>query len=173
MPEYVECAVWHNRVGLPIGQVLKEQLAKRRPPLFWREPANGPEPLEGFHALLTPDDSTSGESWNLTEARLFYPDGLLHLVADRDGTRWAAWCASQTADKSPGRPTWIAIAALAASETPNARVSLEVRPPRKLLLRQGGISGQSVTILASEKSLVAVKYYDSGVLRWWRLEIDG
>jgi len=157
--------VWHDSLAKDVQILVKEQLAKPSPPLLvYRDPSNGPQRIAGFVGLSTPD--RLGRDVPLTEARLFYPDGLLHLVADGNATRWAVWCEGDAA------PSWYEVSG--AGRSP--RLPATVRAQR-VLLRQRPGGGDVCTGLGeadvSGKQIGARLYYEDGVLQWWRLTCDG
>jgi hypothetical protein len=183
----VQCLVWTGHDdSRPLDKLLADQLAKHPPELVWREPINGPKPIAGFQGLATADalaklrKTGSDEQPALVEARLFYDHGLLHLLADGQGTRWAAWLdkksESPTADVPPATP---ADQPQAAYDSPAWRPATVDKPKsaafsrtsRPILLRhEDRRRGLQLVTGLSDKTTTAFEYYQQGVLRWWRLE---
>lgn len=141
------------------------------PPLaVWCEPVNGRSPISGFVGLGTAQDITRMlqplSAPSLYEARLFFPEGTLHLVTQGNGVRWVAWWE----DKQGVVPQWCP-----ENGSPPGSATMLCRTRRIVLrgaastrpdsidrgLQGAGTLGQSVT---------AIEYYERATLRWWRLD---
>jgi hypothetical protein len=158
------CAVSFGKSVLSLADFLAARLQREqqhRPLLLSCEPVNGPRRLSGFSGLTTPDGYESMRFLPLTEARLFYPSGLLHLLAGPGETRWAAWWETKP-DQEP--PVWCppSTAGIVKAEL--------LRKGRTILLTMAaGIRGLSGAGAVGEE-VTAIEYYEQGILRWWRLE---
>ncbi|NLF73163.1 MAG: hypothetical protein GX575_29355 [Candidatus Anammoximicrobium sp.] len=160
--------VWHGSTTKDVQALVKEQLDQQAKPLLvYRDPVNGPDPIAGFAGLAAPD-RVGGEA-ALAEARLFYLDGLLHVVSDGTGARWAVWC------EGSHRPSWFEVS----GEGGPPKLSATYRDQDVLLRRRPGPgdvhTGLSHTQLGDKQvKQVGVRlYYEAGVLQGWRLNFDG
>jgi hypothetical protein len=158
--------VWSDRDNArDVQAMLQEQLSVQpQPILIHRDPVNGPRRIPGFAGLATPAHLRNAVP--LVEARLFYPNGLLHLVAEENGTRWAVWV------EGTQEPDWFK--QLGEPQAPKQRITvhdetvlLRSSPDRNAI--QTGL-GQA---LVEHNQLTVRMYYDAGILQWWRLKFDG
>jgi len=156
----------------------------------WLEPANAARRTAAPVGLLTPAELSAEASCPLAEARFFYGQGLLHLLADSGETRAAAWWEGQ-----PGQPpAWLtaAISLADANFKDNFKDAQEcassttaaapangngrglLRKERPILLShvrsERGLRhvGQGIG-----DNVQAVEYFQDGQLRWWRIQRHG
>ncbi|MGM0488873.1 MAG: hypothetical protein ACQESR_19205 [Planctomycetota bacterium] len=160
--------VWSGRdPKMNVREMLERQLGKERqwqPLLIYREPVNGPRRITGFAGLATPN--CLGSAAPLAEARLFYPDGMLHLVAHGGETCWAVWVEGKQ------EPRWFKVHG---EGDPPAEL-VTVRDEKVLLRTRPGNNAVRTGLgeaVVGKQQLTVRLYCEAGVLQWWRLTIDG
>jgi hypothetical protein len=157
------CAVSSGKSTLSLADFLAARLQREQhqPLLLSCEPVNGPRRLPNFSGLTTPGGYEGMQPLLLTEARLFYPSGLLHLLAGPGETRWAAWWETKPDQESP---VWCPSSTVGVVEAEMLRKGRTI-----LLTMAAGMRGLSGADAVGE-AVTAIEYYEQGILRWWRLE---
>jgi hypothetical protein len=165
--------VWTGQRQGDAAQFVNQSVAADKPVLLWCEPVAGRVRRPGF-GLLNPAGMSPLPAATLAEARLFYEDGLLHIAAGPDGWRFAAWregCHDQPPPWSPPDDRSAAPMADQAEQAKGCTVQ-GTRTQRTILLNHAADTrGLDVTPVGA--CVTAVEYYESGILRWWRLTNHG
>lgn len=183
---HVACALRTGRIKRPLAQVVAELGGSLDLVFVWLEPANAARRTASPVGLLTPAKLSAEALCPLVEARFFYSQGLLHLLAEGAETRLAAWWEGE-----PGQsPAWLTAAVkrpdaklkdaqdcagsttAAAPADGNARGLL--RTERPIVLSQAR-SERGLRCVGDEigAKVQAVEYFQDGQLRWWRIQRHG
>ncbi|MCS7306405.1 MAG: hypothetical protein NZ602_15015 [Thermoguttaceae bacterium] len=175
-PTHVDCVVSTGlALSATVTNFIQERISKEPVPLLiWSEPVTGPVRLEGFSGVTTPEGfhqmlTRFPNGLPLAEARLFYPRGMLHLVADSNNVHWAAWW--ETNSSGDNRPLWCPPSG--SSSQPIKMRCLQ----RPVLLCKAKSPGQLQRGLQQltqiGDNVLVFEYFQGIILRWWRLEPYG
>ena len=179
MPDHllanIPTACWHGTIKDKSVRALIQE-AKRAATLIWCEPVNGKHRVQDLTTLANATEWNAPPDIPLAEGRVFFADGLLHLLAGSGETHFAAWVADdgeEGKDSPPSRPAWCPAPAhgpLAAMCVKRERSILlaDPRARQSATAVRRGLSGSSLG-----KQIQAIEYYEQGNLRWWRLTYDG
>ncbi len=166
----VVCHFSTGRTAITVARLVQDRLDDPDCPPWavWCEPVNGRAPINGFIGLgkaKTVADMLRSSSPLLCEARLFFPMGMLHLLAAGEHVRWAAWW-----EGPPSVPRWC-------PENGSLPQSAEMLCRTRPILLRGSPSAQADTIdrglqgaSGLGRCVTAIEYYYGTTLRWWSLE---
>ncbi|MFV2066387.1 MAG: hypothetical protein ACC645_05365 [Pirellulales bacterium] len=165
---FANWSLWTGSCSGDAAEWLNDLTKTHKPLLVWCEPVNGRSRRNGF-GLVDLEGLIALPKRSLAEARLFYDDGLVHVVAAEDGLRFAAWREGMHEQV----PAWCPAGATPPSDqqegASSPKAMLRTKTQRIVLLNtSAGTRGLDVTHVGD--AVRAVEYYESGVLRWWRLE---
>jgi hypothetical protein len=147
------------------GQTVAAQLhfllqAASKPDIIWCEPTPRKERLKDFACLWVKDfakllphlDAQAGVA--LDEARLFWSDGWLHLLASQTETRWAAF-------RENAAPAWL-------TPDPSQQATWEVRREEENVVLLKDLHRYGLVGLAFPKNDCKVQLYsqDSRLVGW-------
>ncbi|MCR4412726.1 MAG: hypothetical protein NUV77_09910 [Thermoguttaceae bacterium] len=165
----VRCTLVTGQMAAKVLDLLRGRLAdKEKLPLaVWCEPVPGRAPVEGFVGLSTGENTAAmlaSSSPSLGEARLFFGQGMLHLLANGAEVRWAAWWEGEAIPKwCPTNGTQPQTADMVRRQRPVFLAGDTVGRPRKAHRGLRGASGLG-------EAVTLVEYFQGTNLRWWRLE---
>lgn len=160
---------WGARKKTKLADLLTSLISGIEPQALWCEPINGPKRLEPFQGLIVGDVSGAWQTQSrhpFQEARLFYSDGMLHLLTEGEQTRWSAWFQETNGTEPKWCPARSDDLADNGQETLPALEAIE----RKVLLPDQLDSRGLRLHVVSKWKIRVTEYRAFGRLYWWRLE---